>query len=125
MDSRTFLQTALALFAMAALGGLTMLILHLRGKPRPPSWLALGHGLLAGAGLTLMVFAAFTVGIAPMAQLSLVVLVIAAFGGLFMNLRYHAYLLPLPMPLMLGHAMLAVSGVVLLMLSVFWQPVVS
>ena len=113
MEPTMELQTATALFAVAAIGGLTMAGIRFSGRPRPPTWLAMFHGLLAAAGLTLLVYAALTVGVPPRAQLAAGLLVLAAVGGIVMNLVYHWQLRPLPIPLMLGHALLAVAGFVL------------
>ena len=76
--------TALILLAITAAGGLLMAGLRFSGHDRPPSWLAMLHGLLA------------------------------ALGGLVLNLRYHDKQLPLPIGLMVGHAVLAVLGFLLL-----------
>jgi hypothetical protein len=66
----------------------------------------------------LLIYTALTVGIPPMAQLALGLLVVAALGGAFINLRFHSNILPLPILLMIGHAAVAVTGFVLLLLSV-------
>lgn len=124
MDSHTSMSAALVLFGLAALGGLVMAILRFRGRPLPPSWLALGHGLGAGAGLTLLIYAAVTVGIPPQAQLALGVLIAAAAGGLTMNLLFHQKARPLPKPLVIGHGLLAVAGFLLLLVAVCGQPLV-
>ncbi len=125
MEPNTMMQTAAALFGTAALGGLLMAGMRFSGTPRPPTWLAMGHGLLAAAGLTLLTYAAVTVGIPPMAQLALALFILAAMGGAAMNLLFHWKLLPLPIPLMIGHALMAVTGFVLLLLSTNWQPYVQ
>lgn len=122
MEPETLLQTAAALFGAAALGGITMAVLRLRGTPRPPSWLAMGHGLLAAAGLTLMLYAALTVGIPLLAQIALLLFLGAAMGGAAMNLLFHVKALPLPIPLMIGHALVAVSGFVLLLVHLCGYP---
>jgi hypothetical protein len=57
------------------------------GKPRPPTWLAMLHGLLSAA------------------------------GGAFLNLNYHWKMLPLPKGMILGHAAIAVVGFVLLLVA--------
>lgn len=119
MDMIMMLKTASLLFAAAALGGIFMAGLRFSGRPRPPSWLAMGHGLLAAAGLTLLVYAWCNVGIPPMAQFATVLFILAAAGGAAMNLLFHAKQLPLPIPLMIVHALLAVSAFVLLLLSIF------
>ena len=122
MEPNMQLQTATALFALAAMGGLLMAEIRFSGRPRPPTALAMLHGLLAAAGLTLLLYAAFTVGVPPRAQLAAGLLVLAAIGGIVMNLVYHWRLQPLPIPLMIGHALLAVAGFVLLPMTVFGAP---
>lgn len=72
------------------------------------------HGLLAGAGLTLLLFAAFTAGLPTLALWGLVLLVLAACGGLVMNLHYAWNRNLIPPPLMYGHAVIAVAGFILL-----------
>ena len=116
MDSVHAMKTAAALFAIAALGGLLMAAIRLRGADRPPSSIAMLHGLLAGAGLTLLLYAWFTVGIPALAQGAVVVLALAALGGVYVNLRFHSQMLPLPVPLVLGHAIFAVAGFALLLM---------
>lgn len=49
----------------------------------------------------------------------MVLFVMAAAGGAAMNLLYYWKLLPLPIPLMLLHALLAVAGVVLLLMTLY------
>lgn len=118
MESMGMLQTAAALFAIAAAGGLVMAGIRMFGTQNPPAWLAMLHGLLAGAGLTLMLYAALTVGIPSLALWALVLLVVAALGGILMNLGYHWKLKPLPKPLMFAHAGIAVVGFLLLLVAV-------
>lgn len=122
MESYRFMQTAAALFGAAALGGLLMAGMRFSGIPRPPAWLAMGHGLLAASGLTLLIYAAVAVGIPQIAQIALGLFGIAAVGGAVMNLLFHWKLLPLPVPLMILHALLAVTGFVLLLVCVYGQP---
>jgi len=108
---------ATILFALAALGGLTMAVIRLRGAPRPPTWLAMLHGLLAASGLVLLIYVALTTGVPRMAQIAIVLFVLAALGGAYLNLGFHAKSLPLPIPIMLVHAGVAVAGFVLLVLA--------
>ena len=125
MEPNTMMRTAAVLFGMAAIGGLLMAGMRLSGIPRPPAWLAMGHGVLAAAGLTLLAYAAVMVGIPAMAQLALGLMVTAALGGAAMNLLFHWKLLPLPIPLMVGHAFLAAIGFTLLLVSIFGQAYVA
>jgi hypothetical protein len=71
-------------------------------RPHPPTALAMLHGLLAGAAVTLLLFAYFTVGLPPLAAWSLLLFVLAAIGGVVLNLNYHWKNLPLPIGLMVG-----------------------
>ena len=117
MDAQTMLRTAIVLLAITALGGLLMAGMRLSGRPRPPSSIAMVHGLLAGSGLTLILYAGFTSGMPGGGWGGLVLLVLAALGGLVLNLRYHSEQRELPIGLMLGHAGLAVIGFVVLAIS--------
>lgn len=119
MESLRMLQTAVALFAIAAAGGLLMAGIRFMGKSNPPTWLAMLHGLLGGAGLTLLLYAACTTGIPRSAQLGLVLLLLAAAGGAWLNLAYHWKQRPLPGGLVAGHALLAVAGFALLLMAAF------
>ena len=49
MEPLLMMKTACVLLAIAALGGLAMAGIRLAGTPRPPAWLAMLHGFLAGA----------------------------------------------------------------------------
>jgi hypothetical protein len=113
--TRTDPETASCLLAIAALGGLTMAGMRLGGKPQPPVWLAMLHGFLAAAALTLLLYAYFTVGLPALACWALLLFLIAAAGGAFLNLNYHWKMLPLPMTLIVGHAGVAVVGFGLLL----------
>ncbi|MEO7149010.1 MAG: hypothetical protein ABIY40_03630 [Rhodanobacteraceae bacterium] len=83
----------------------------------PPAWLAMLHGLMAGAGLTLLLFAAFTIGIPRYALWALILLMLAALGGVFMNLGYQEKRKPLPKPVMYVHALIALIGFILLIVA--------
>jgi hypothetical protein len=108
---------ATVLFAIAALGGVTMAVIRFRGAPRPPTWLAMLHGLLAASGLVLLLYAAFTTGVPQLAQIAAGLFVLAALGGAYLNLGFHAKGLPLPVPVMILHAGVAVTAFVLLLLA--------
>jgi hypothetical protein len=116
MEPDLVLKTAVVLLAVAALGGMAMAGLRLRGAPHPPASFAMAHGLLAGAALTLLLYAAFTVGIPPLAQAAVAVLLGAALLGTWLNLGFHARLQPIPIRPMIVHALVAVAGFTLLLL---------
>lgn len=117
MSMQGTLWVVIVLLAIAAAGGLVMAGVRTFGQRNPPAWLALLHGLLAAAGLTLLLFSAFTTGLPTLALYALVLFVIAAAGGLLMNLRYQWKQQLLPKPLMYGHIVIAVVGFVLLIAS--------
>ena len=110
MEPLHSMQTAAWLLGIAAAGGLVMAGIRFSGAPHPPTWLAMLHGLLAAAALTLLLYAWANVGLPSAAQLSVLLLVVAAVGGVAMNLLYHWRLLPLPKSWVVVHALLAVAG---------------
>ena len=114
MEPILMMQTATGLLTVSAMGGLTMAIMRFSGKPHPPTWLAMLHGFLSAAALTLLVYAYFTVGLPAMAQVALVLFLFAAAGGAFINLNFHWKMLPLPKSLVLLHGGIAVCGFLLL-----------
>ena len=119
MQAMGMIQSAAALFAVAAAGGIVMAAIRVAAKRNPPHWLAMGHGFLAGAGLTLLIYAALTVGLPQRALLALVLFVAAAGGGVVLNLAYQMRQRPLPVGFVFGHAALAVVAL-LLLLSAAW-----
>ncbi len=112
------IELATGLFVLAALGGLTMVGMRLSGSPRPPTWLALGHGALAVTGLVMLIYLA-TEGIPLYSQIALGIFILAALGGLFVFVAYHLRHKPLPIPLIVGHGAIAIAGVVLLLIDLF------
>jgi hypothetical protein len=114
MEPALMMRTALALLTLAALGGLAMVVTRFSKEANPSSALAMAHGLLAGAALTLLLYAYFTVGLPAIACWSLVLLAIAAVGGTYLNLRFHANRVLLSKGIVVVHALAAVAGYLLL-----------
>lgn len=119
MEPALIMRTALALLTLTALGGLAMAVTRFGKGTNPSSALAMAHGLLAGAALTLLIYAYFTVGLPAAAAGSVVLLALAAAGGTYLNLRFHAPRVPLPKGIVVGHALAAVAGYLLLAWAVF------
>jgi hypothetical protein len=117
MEPMLSMRTAAVLLVLAALGGLVMAGIRFAGKPHPPTWLAMAHGFIAGAAVTLLIYDYFTVGLPPLAQWSLLLFLIATGGGVVLNLNYHWKQVPLPKGLMVAHALIAVAGFVLLLVA--------
>jgi hypothetical protein len=120
MEAALILKTATVLLAISALGGLVMAGIRFAGKPHPPIALAMLHGFLAAAAVTLLLYAAATVGLPSMAFTALVLFLIAAAGGVILNLNYHWKNVPLPKWLVVVHAIIAVLGF-LLLLAATWS----
>ena len=117
MDVQTILMTVVVLFTVAALGGIAMAAMRFGTGRNPPAWLAMVHGMLGAAGLTLLAFAMFTAEIPSLAMVGGVLILLAALGGAVLNLGYHWHGRLLPSGLVIGHALLAVAGYVALLLS--------
>jgi hypothetical protein len=114
MEPALILRTSSVLLAIAAVGGLVMAGMRFAGNRQPPPSLAMLHGFLAAAAVTLLLYAAATVGLPGMALLALVLFLAAAAGGAILNLNYHWKQLPLPKWLVVVHAIAAVAGFLLL-----------
>lgn len=108
------ISTAIILFAVAALGGATMAVLHFRGRAAPPAVLAALHGILAASGLVLLSIAVLRSGVEGTAGIALGLFLLAALGG-FGLLSFHLRRRRLPNALVLGHGLLAVAGFLLLL----------
>ena len=116
MEPMLMVRTAAALLAVTALGGLALAGIRFTER-QPPARLAMLHGLLAVAALTLLAYAWFTVGLPGTAALALLLLVLAALGGVYLNLNFHWKQVLLPKGIVVVHALLAVVGFVLLLLA--------
>lgn len=120
MEPASILIISTVLLAIAAAGGLVMAGIRFMGDRPPPPSLAMLHGFLAAAAVTLLLYAAATVGLPRMALVALALFLAAAGGGAILNLNYHWKQLPLPKWLVIVHAIAAVAGFALL-LAATWQ----
>jgi hypothetical protein len=118
MNALTMMKAAAVLLALAAIGGLVMAVVRFRGADRPPSAIAMAHGLLAAAALTLLIYAAVQAGLPATGLLALGILLLVALVGVALNLLYHDKLRPLPKSTIVIHGVVAVVGFVLLLLAV-------
>ena len=113
------LQTASILLVITALGGLLMAGIRFATRRNPPAWLAMLHGLLAASGLTLLVYAACTQPVPSLVVFALVLFLLAATGGAILSLAYKWRQRLLPAWLVVTHALVAATGLVLLLLAAF------
>ncbi len=108
------LEVAAVLFALAALAGIILAALHLKTKGAPIP-LAVIHGLLAAAGLVLLIIGVTQMASAGLAGVALVIFVIAALGG-FVLFAMHLKKKMLPSALIVVHGLVAVVAFVVLLI---------
>lgn len=111
------METATILLALAALGGLTLAVIRLRGAALPPTWMAIAHGVVAAAGLSMLVFACFEPATPWLAKLSASVIFLAAIGGVVMFSGFHLRGKALPIPFVIAHGLLATTGFAMLVIN--------
>lgn len=111
-------MTALVLFAIAAVGGITMAVLQFRGRTAPPVAIAVLHGLFAASALVVLLLAVINIGAGGATGIALGLFVLAALGG-FALLSFHLRGKALPGGLIVGHGVLAVAGFLVLLSAVF------
>lgn len=112
------IKYAIALFALAAVAGLSMAVGHFRGHTPPKPLLAALHGVLAASGLLVLFLAVAQAGAGGGAAVALGLFVLAALGG-FTLLSFHLRGRKLPNLLVAGHGLLAVSAFIILLVTVF------
>jgi hypothetical protein len=110
------LKLALVIFIVAAAGGLYLATRIFKGE-RPPIIIALVHGAVAAAGLVLVLLAALQGENSLLVRAALTVLIVAALGGFYL-FSFHVRGLPHPRGVIVLHALLAVTGVGLLLIAV-------
>lgn len=119
MDAVSMLRAAVWLLAIGAAGGVAMSLIRFLRKENPPAWLTMLHGLLASAGLTLVVYDVLAIGEPASARIALLLFGIAALGGVVLNLAYQERKQLLPVWLVVMHALIAVAGFVVLCIAAF------
>lgn len=111
------LPIAVGLFAVAAVGGLTLAVLHFRKKTLPLG-LALLHGVLGASGLVVLLLAVMKGGAPAKASYALVLFAVAALGGFYL-FSFHLRKKLLPSPVVIIHALVAVTAFGLLLVAAF------
>lgn len=119
MEALRMLQISTYLFALTALGGIVMGWIRFSADKNPPSWLAMAHGFLAAAGVTLLAYAVLVLGAPGTALISLLLFLAGSVGGVVLNLAYHLNDKPLPKAIVVAHALIAVIAFVLLYMAAF------
>ena len=106
---------AVVCFLIAAAGGLYMAT-HIFGGRMPPAAVAVLHGALAATGLVLAILAAVAAGAPDLVKYGAIILLVAALGGFFL-LSFHLRKVPHPKGVVVLHALVAVTGVICLLLT--------
>ena len=104
------MKLAALIFCVAAVAGITMLILRIRGRLRPPTVLAVAHGLVALTGFTVLVHEWCTVGLPMYGRVATVIFGLAALGGATLFLGFHVRGCTLPVGLIVAHGLVAASA---------------
>lgn len=119
MEPTKMLQIATYMFALTALGGIVMGWIRFTRGTNPPSWLAMAHGFLAAAGVTLLAYAVLVIGAPSMALVSLLLFLGGSVGGIVLNLYYHLKDKPLPKGIVTLHAVISMVAFALLYMVAF------
>ncbi len=113
------LTNAVWLFAVAAIVGVYMGVLHSRGRTPPPVLAAVLHGVLAVCGTVILLLGVLQLGLgATVHSWALGLFVIAALGGLYL-VSFHIRGRPLPGGVIVIHGMIAAIAFVILVVAVF------
>lgn len=110
-------KLAAILFAVAALGGITLATLHFKKKNLPLP-LALLHGLVGAAGLVSLLLALLGTGFTGAPAIAFVIFIVVALGG-FLLFSFHLRKRPLPSPLVIIHGLAAVVAFGILLAGIF------
>lgn len=104
---------AAALFALAALAGLTMAYIFFKKNRNPPFPIVLLHGVLAATALVILLWGVLRSDRGGPVAWALGLFFVAALGGFFL-FSYHIRGRYLPSPVIAIHATLAIVALVIL-----------
>lgn len=111
------LYVVITFFLLAALLGLYLISFVLQRK-NTPKGIAFTHGPLAGTGLILLIIYALLRPSASLINISIVLFLLAAFGGVILITR-DLLGKSVPQWLALGHGLLAIAGFLCLIFFIF------
>lgn len=110
------LNLAILVFAVAAVGGLVLAVMHFKGVRRP--WaLTIIHGLGGAAGLVLLLIPVLKGAVPGQAKLALGLFLVAALGG-FLLFSFRLQDKKLPSAVVLIHGAVAVVAFLILVAAV-------
>ncbi len=111
----SILRTSSLLLSLVALIGMALAVMRFGSDARPPVWLTKMHGVLATAGVTLLLYAWAVEGLPAAAVIALALFLVAAAAGLSMGLVFAARGRPPPEGLVFAHLSVAALGLILLL----------
>jgi hypothetical protein len=111
------LLIAVGLFAVSAVVGLTLAVMHFKKKDLPLP-VALLHGLFGAAGLVTVLLFVLQGGASPKAAIALVLFAAAAVGGFYL-FSFHLRKKNLPSTVVVIHALVAVTAFAILLAATF------
>ncbi|HWJ91187.1 MAG TPA: hypothetical protein VNR87_08730 [Flavisolibacter sp.] len=109
------INTAVSFFALAAILGMILLFFIISGK-KTSTTMAIAHGVLAAAGLFVLVLYSFRNH--PGTKDSLVLFIVAATGGVIVFIR-DVNNKPIPKWLAILHGLIALSGFIFLFVNAY------
>ncbi|HJS21377.1 MAG TPA: hypothetical protein VJ764_01875 [Steroidobacteraceae bacterium] len=113
------LTNAVWLYAVAAVVGVYMGVLHSRGRTPPPVLAAVLHGVLAVCATVVLLLGVLQIGLGTTVHTwALALFVLAALGGLYL-VSFHIRGRPLPGGVIVLHGMIAVIAFLILLVAVF------
>jgi hypothetical protein len=116
------LRAAMPLLALAFFSGLVMAGIRFATDRQSPPWLAKLHGYAAIAALALLSYGWASLALSQAASFGVLALVIAAVGGVVLNLHYHWKQRPLPEWLVFAHMSVAFIGTLFVGMAALSQP---
>lgn len=115
MEPARLIHASLWLLAAAATIGIVMAVIRFAREKAAPVLLSKAHGLLNCSALALLVYGWATVGLPKLASVALVLLLVAASGGLVMGQAWrwkHSHQIEL---VLFAHLSIAAAGFFLLL----------
>lgn len=104
-------------FALAAAGGVTLVIMKNSGK-EIPMILALGHGIFAATGLVTLIINVMRDMSNMLMNISMICFIVIALGG-FLLFSFYLRKKPLPNALIAIHGLGAIASFVVLLIAIF------
>jgi hypothetical protein len=110
LEAKLIFRVATWLLSVAFVSGLALAFVRFASDRPSPPWVAKLHGFAAVGAVTLLVFGWTNAAFPRAGAYGLATLLVAAAGGLFLNLGYHWKHQPLPEWLVFAHMSVAFVG---------------